>query len=183
MGGTLVVTGQTVRLSNLTGLIVQDGDAPDSAPSVASFALDGLLDLRRESTRLKLTLDNLRANEELVKAVPAVGAGLWEMFRPEVILDVTALLSDSPDKDEMSATVLLDLHGGTARPDFLPMPLHDVCGSIRVEDGKVFLERVTAVIDTDGASEDDTGGAASSNCTASSCPSRRRRTSTSLRAT
>jgi len=158
VGGTLVVTGQTVRLNNLTGLIVQDGDAPDSAPSAASFALDGLLDLRGESTRLKLTLDNLRANEELVKAVPGVGAGVWEMFRPEVVLDVTALLSDSPDKDEMSATVLLDLHGGTARPDFLPMPLHDICGSIRVEDGKVFLERITAVIDTDGASEDATGG-------------------------
>jgi len=141
------VDGRTARLAGVTGQIMQDA-GPDSPSSFAAVGLDGVLDLRGDDTALRVTVRNLDSDQALVQAVPRVGADLWTTFRPEVVLDADLLLRGNVARQDVAATVLLALHGGTVHADFLPMPVHDVCGLLRVEDGAVLVEGLTAVLDT-----------------------------------
>ena len=154
LGGTLVVDGQTVRLRDVRGLIVQEAAQGTPGPTLAAVSIDGVLDLGGRNSLLNVSLSNLRTNEQLVRAVPGVGDDLWETLKPEVLLDAQVRLIDGADGGTMAPSVRLVLHGGRAEPSFLPMPLEDLAGTVRAEGDKVFLERLSATI----VPEDGTAG-------------------------
>ncbi|MHC5033992.1 MAG: hypothetical protein ACYTFZ_03045, partial [Planctomycetota bacterium] len=149
VAGTIVADNEEVRLQNLRGVIVQGpGQEGRYSGGAAPFAVEGFVDYAREKSIVHATVQSITTNQELLKSIPTVGQEIWEMFRPEVVVDVSAVLRDVPGSDEMSCTAAIDLHGGRAEPEFLTMPLQDATGTIRVEGGRVLIERLRATVDT-----------------------------------
>lgn len=154
VNGTVVVNEDGVRLRNVRGVVAQE-KAPQ-APGVqpAPFSADGLLDLQGKRSSLSVTVHNVRTNERLVRAVPGSGDKIWEMFHPEVVVDASLQLRDMPESGRMSYSVLLNLHGGRAEPQFCSIPLDQTIGTIKVEENKVSVESFSATVDTGAVPEE-----------------------------
>jgi hypothetical protein len=148
--GKIIVSNEGIRLNGLCGLVVgTDGQvAGEFAP--ATFRADGFVDFEERIDSLRLSLENLRTEEALVRSIPRVGDDLWRLFRPQVCADAVVLVQDMDGQEDRSCTVLASIHGGRAEPEFLGMPLTDVAGSIRVDGGRVFVEELSGVLHTEG---------------------------------
>jgi len=152
VNGNVVVDAEGVRLRGVRGMIVQHDATEGSQAQQAPFSADGLVDLQGRNSSLSVTVHNLQTNEKIVRALP-VGDKVWELFHPKVVLDAAIQLQDAPQAGQMSYSVLLDLHGGRAEPQFCSIPLADTMGTIKVDGAKVSIERFTATMDTGGGSE------------------------------
>ncbi len=143
--GAIEVEQRTVRFRALEGLLGTAG-----AGAQPAFALGGTLDLDGRDSRLSLELRGVRTDEALVRAIPTLGDDLWEHFRPEVMLDAEVVVVDRPDSEAMDYAADVHLRGGRAAASFLPMPLSDITGRLRVEGSRIFVEQFTAAVDTAG---------------------------------
>ncbi|MHC4788797.1 MAG: AsmA family protein, partial [Planctomycetota bacterium] len=143
VSGVVAVDSKGVRLRRLRGLL---GEQTPPGAAAGTFEVDGHLDFERRDSLLAISLRSLRSNEALTRAIPGAGEQLWDLFHPEVDLDASVLLRDAPETDRMSSTVVVDLHGGRAELRDFPLPLRDLAGTVRVEDGKVFIEQLSALL-------------------------------------
>ncbi|MCK4283816.1 MAG: hypothetical protein KAX44_05830, partial [Candidatus Brocadiae bacterium] len=153
LSGTVKVDNDTIRLDGLWGVLNQQAATGDRS-SVAQFTADGLIDSNGKSSVLEVALRNIRTDEQLVKAIPACGEQIWEMLRPDVVLDASLLLRDKADSDDMSHSVVLELHGGQVTPEAFPLPLRNLSGTVKVDGSTVSVEHLAATLDTG----DDTTG-------------------------
>ncbi len=147
VSGTVSVDNDSVRLDGLWGVLSQQG-------GTATFTANGLIDFNGKSSVLEVALRNIRTDEQLVKAIPSAGERIWEMLRPDVVLDASLLLRDEADSDDMSYSVVLELHGGQVTPEAFTLPLRDLSGTVKVDGSTVSVERLAATLDTG----DDTTG-------------------------
>lgn len=149
VSGTISVDNDGVRLEGLRGILVQQGPGTEGlSPSTAHFRADGLIDFEGKDGALNVTLRNVRTHEELVKAVPACGEQIWELLKPDVVLDASILLRDKADSNDMSYSVLLELRGGQVTAEAFPLPLKDLVGTIKADQGTISVEHITATLDT-----------------------------------
>ncbi len=155
VSGTVSVDNDTVRLDGLWGVLSQHGGpATGGRSSVAQFTADGIIDFNGKNSVLEVALRNIRTDEQLVKAIPACGEQIWEMLRPDVVLDASLLLRDKADSDDMSHSVVLELHGGQVTLEAFPLPLRNLSGTVKVDGSTVSVEHLAATLDTG----DDTTG-------------------------
>ncbi|MFW6189710.1 MAG: AsmA-like C-terminal region-containing protein [Planctomycetota bacterium] len=152
VAGTVVVDGRSVRLRGLEGVLPQN-DA--NGTKEARFSARGVVDLRQEKSNLKVTVENLWTDEQLVKSLPGQGEQIWKTLQPEVTVDLRAHLRDKPDTPLAVENVWLDIHGGSGEAEVWPVPLHHLNGTVQVRDQQVTIERIGALINVREGWRDD----------------------------
>jgi len=141
VNGSVAVDTDAVQLRNLRGTIRQEADGKES---VAHFSIQGLADLRGRGSSLEVSVQNLRATEELVRAIPAYGDEVWRILQPQVALDGRLLVGDDENGALTVQSALLELHGGTAKLEFWPVQLDDLKGALRLLGSDLLIEGITA---------------------------------------
>jgi hypothetical protein len=142
LSGKITYDDEGIGLRGISAIMRQPAPEGQVSETVARLSLDGLYDTARKRSRLTAEVLGLRTTEELFRIRPEL-AKLWEHARPELKLDATAMLWDREGSDAPGSRVLLQIHGGTAQPRMAPVPLTDVTGSIKVDDGtRVFVEQL-----------------------------------------
>jgi hypothetical protein len=145
VSGTVVADEGSAELLNVTGVL---GTPSAASAAPARFTVSGHLDFERRDSSLLVELTDVRTGEELLGALPAGGADVWELLRPEVVADASLRLRDEPGAEAMAWSGVVRLHGGSMRPDCCPLPLRDVSGTLRLDGRNALVERLGAVLDT-----------------------------------
>ncbi len=145
VAGLVLVDNQTATFRGLQGKLRRNGAAPETS---AEVEMNGRMGLADGALDLNVHLRNVRTDEELVKAIPARGERIWEMLRPELLVDGRLSLRRAGGEEDYEHSGLLRFHGGKAQLKQWPMPLRRVSGTVRVENSRFLLERVSAVAGT-----------------------------------
>jgi hypothetical protein len=162
VSGTVIVTNEGVRLRNVRGVVGAGLRGVGAEARTAPFAVDGLVDFQGEGSAVTVEVRNLRTDEALVKAIPKVGADIWERFRPEVTLDGSVLLRDVVGPRPTWYSAVLEVHGGRSlmtlplgrrgaqdganQPPGLVLPLERVTGTVAVDQDAVRFGNVRGVV-------------------------------------
>ncbi len=124
--GEVAVDNEGVRFSNVRGTIPQRG----AVGGGGHLGLSGLYDPTGGRTRLKVEVRNLRADEELVKALPGSGERMWALLHPQGCLDATLLVSTGGPGHKLATSGTVGIRSGSALPAFCPIPLENVAGTL-----------------------------------------------------
>jgi len=155
INGNLFVDSGGLTLQDVRA-VARQGGAPGAT---GRLEVDGRIAFGSGGLGLDVRAFNVRADESLVKAIPGAGEELWQLARPEGVVDVRALLEQTGRDAAMTYDVLVQMHDGRALLEFWPVPLSDVSGAVRLSGPHLSLERLTASVALP-TGENDSGKAA-----------------------
>ncbi len=144
--GTVVVSNRGVSLRNLTGVIpARELDPNIETPYPVQFRVEGEHRNHRESD-YHVEVTDVPICRATLEAIPDVGQQIWERLRPRGRCDVSLRLSRQREGQPLRPAVTVRLHDGTVHLPELPRPLHNVNGTIRMEDGVATFHGLRAVL-------------------------------------
>ena len=148
--GDVVISPDAIRFSNVRGLAPQSG----AIGGGCHVSLNGLYDPVGTGTRLKVQVQNLRADEDLVKAVPGAGESLWAALRPQGLLDATLVVSSNGLAGKLQGLGTVNIRSGNLLPALFPVPLENVAGTFYLTGDTVQVDGLSGRLVCDGAGGD-----------------------------
>jgi hypothetical protein len=144
----LEVEDETLSVNSFHGLLNQP-DRNGSSAETAEVRGGARVPFARErAANVNVQVRNLRLTPALVRAVPSHGERIWEVVQPEATLDGELSLVRDAGGSDWRPIVQLQLHEGRAQLDFWPVPLRELNGGVRIVNGRVDIQRLSARLHT-----------------------------------
>ncbi|MDP6107903.1 MAG: hypothetical protein QGI33_05660, partial [Candidatus Brocadiia bacterium] len=144
--GEVTVDNESVQFSNVRGTVPQRG----AVGGGGHLELSGLYDPSGERTRLKVEVRNLKAEDELVKALPGSGERIWALLHPQGYLDATLVVSAGGQGRKLATSGAVSIRSGSALPAFFPIPLENVAGTFYLTESTLQFDGLSGRLVSEG---------------------------------
>jgi len=129
-------------LSNITGLIKNDGDSIYfknmsgyllNGSRVNRTIFDGEMDLKSKEKRFTISIPTLDLTEEIIKSIPKKGEELWSQNKPSGQVDLTINYIGYKDRSKDKYLITADCKGNEIEATKLPVKVSDIMGRIVID--------------------------------------------------